>query len=104
MDYTVFIPVLISFALSVIMGPLIIPVLRKLKMGQTEREDGVKSHLKKAGTPTMGGVIILLSIVITSVFYLKDYPKIIPILFVTLGFGLIGFLDDYLKSGALLSR
>ena len=52
MDYTVFIPVLISFALSVIMGPLIIPVLRKLKMGQTEREDGVKSHLKKAGTPT----------------------------------------------------
>lgn len=97
MDYTVFIPVLISFALSVIMGPLIIPVLRKLKMGQTEREDGVKSHLKKAGTPTMGGVIILLSIVITSVFYLKEYPKIIPILFVTLGFGLIGFLDDYLK-------
>ena len=97
MDYTVFRPVLISFALSVIMGPLIIPVLRKLKMGQTEREDGVKSHLKKAGTPTMGGVIILLSIVITSVFYLKDYPKIIPILFVTLGFGLIGFLDDYLK-------
>lgn len=85
------------FALSVIMGPLIIPVLRKLKMGQTEREEGVQSHLKKAGTPTMGGVIILLSVVITSVFYIKDYPKIIPILFVTLGFGLIGFLDDYLK-------
>ena len=97
MDYTVFIPVLISFALSVIMGPLIIPVLRKLKMGQTEREDGVKSHLKKAGTPTMGGVIILLSIVITSVFYLKDYPKIIPVLFMTVGFGIVGFLDDYIK-------
>lgn len=97
MDYKVFIPVLIAFVLSVIMGPLIIPVLRKLKMGQTEREDGVKSHLKKAGTPTMGGVIILLSVVITSVFYIRDYPKIIPILFVTLGFGLIGFLDDYLK-------
>ncbi len=97
MDYKVFVPVIIAFALSVIMGPLIIPVLRKLKMGQTEREDGVKSHLKKAGTPTMGGVIILLSVVVTSVFYIKDYPKIIPILFVTLGFGLIGFLDDYLK-------
>lgn len=97
MNYTVFIPVLISFALSVIMGPVIIPVLRRLKMGQTEREDGVQSHLKKAGTPTMGGVIILLSIVITSVFYIPSYPKIIPILFVTLGFGLIGFLDDYLK-------
>lgn len=97
MDYKVFIPVLISFALCVIMGPVIIPILRRLKMGQTEREDGVKSHLKKTGTPTMGGVIILLSIVITSVFYIKDYPKILPILFVTLGFGLIGFLDDYLK-------
>lgn len=66
-------------------------------MGQTEREDGVKSHLKKAGTPTMGGVIILISVVVTSVLYIGDYPKIIPILFVTLGFGLIGFLDDYLK-------
>ena len=97
MDYTIFMPVLISFALSVVMGPVIIPILRKLKMGQTEREDGVQSHLKKAGTPTMGGVIILLAVVITSVFYIPAYPKIIPILFVTLGFGLIGFLDDYLK-------
>lgn len=97
MNYTIFLPVLIAFGLSVMMGPVIIPILRKLKMGQTERVDGVQSHLKKAGTPTMGGVILLLSVVITSVFYIKDYPKIIPILFVTLGFGLIGFLDDYLK-------
>ena len=97
MDYTIFLPVIIAFALSAVMGPLIIPVLRRLKMDQTEREDGVKSHLKKAGTPTMGGVMILLSVVITSVFYIKDYPKIIPILFLTLGFGIIGFLDDYLK-------
>ena len=97
MDYKMIVPVLIAFALSVIMGPVVIPILRKLKMGQTEREDGVQSHLKKAGTPTMGGVIILGSIVVTSVLFIKDYPKIIPILFVTLGFGLIGFLDDYLK-------
>ena len=98
MSKTVIVPVLISFALSLLMGPVIIPFLRKLKMGQTEREDGVKSHLKKAGTPTMGGVIILASIAITfSVLILKIYPKIIPILFLTLGFGLIGFLDDYLK-------
>lgn len=97
MDYTIFVPVIIAFVLSVVMGPVIIPILRRLKMGQTEREDGVKSHLKKAGTPTMGGVIILISVVVTSVLYIGDYPKIIPILFVTLGFGLIGFLDDYLK-------
>lgn len=97
MEYKFIIPVLISFALSVILGPVVIPILRKLKMGQTERVDGVQSHLKKAGTPTMGGVIILGSIVVTSLFFIKDYPNIIPILFVTVGFGLIGFLDDYLK-------
>ncbi|MDO5590215.1 MAG: phospho-N-acetylmuramoyl-pentapeptide-transferase [Lachnospiraceae bacterium] len=97
MNYTVFMPVLVAFACSAILGPLIIPVLRRLKMNQTEREDGVQSHLKKAGTPSMGGVIILLSVVLTSLIYVKDFPKIIPILFVTVGFGVIGFLDDYLK-------
>lgn len=97
MDYKLIVPVLISFALSLLMGPVVIPFLRKLKMGQTERVEGVQSHLKKAGTPTMGGVIILGSVLLTSVFYRKEYPKIIPVLFVTLGFGLIGFLDDYLK-------
>lgn len=91
------IPVLISFVLSVIMGPFVIPFLRKLKMGQTEREEGVKSHLKKAGTPTMGGIMILVSVIVTSLFYIREYPKIIPVLFLTVGFGLIGFLDDYLK-------
>lgn len=97
MDFTMAIPVLIAFGISVVLGPIIIPVLRKLKMGQTEREDGVQSHLQKAGTPTMGGVIILLAIAVTSLIYIKDYPKIIPVLFVTLGFGMVGFLDDYLK-------
>ena len=76
MDYKVFIPVLISFVLSVILGPLVIPVLRRLKMDQTEREDGVQSHLKKTGTPTMGGVMILLAVVITSVIYIGRYPDI----------------------------
>ena len=97
MDYKIVLPVLISFIFSVIMGPVVIPILRKLKMGQTEREEGVQSHLKKSGTPTMGGVMILGSVVLTSLIFIKDYPKVIPILFVTLGFGLIGFLDDYLK-------
>ena len=97
MTEQVIFPILISFALSLLMGPIVIPFLRKLKMGQTEREEGVQSHLKKAGTPTMGGVIILGSVIITSLFYVKDYPKIIPVLFLTVGFGLIGFLDDFLK-------
>ena len=97
MEYQVVIPVLISFVISVLLGPVIIPFLRKLKMGQTERTEGVQSHLKKAGTPTMGGIIILISVIVTSLFYVKDYPAIIPVLFLTVAFGLIGFLDDYLK-------
>ena len=97
MEFHVVIPVLISFAISLVLGPIVIPFLRRLKMGQTERTEGVQSHLKKAGTPTMGGVIFLISTIITSLFYVKDYPKIIPILFMTVGFGVIGFLDDYLK-------
>ena len=97
MDLTLVIPVLISFAISVALGPVIIPFLKRLKMGQTERKEGVQSHLKKAGTPTMGGLIFLIATTVTSLFFVKDYPKIVPILFLTLGFGLIGFLDDYLK-------
>ena len=97
MEFHIVIPVLISFAISVVLGPIVIPFLRKLKMGQTERVEGVQSHLKKAGTPTMGGVIFLIATTVTALFYIKDYPKIIPVLFLTLGFGLIGFLDDYLK-------
>ena len=97
MDYKMVIPVLIAFGLSVLTGPIVIPILRRLKMGQTEREEGVKSHLKKAGTPTMGGVIILFAITMTSLIDVREYPKVIPVLFVTLGFGMIGFLDDYLK-------
>lgn len=89
-------PVLIAFAITAILGPVVIPVLRRLKIGQTEREE-LKSHLKKAGTPTMGGLMILAGIIVTCLIYMKDYPKIIPILFVTMGFGIIGFLDDYLK-------
>lgn len=96
MTYEIVIPVIIAFAISALLGPVVIPFLRKLKVGQTERKE-LESHLKKNGTPTMGGIMILASIIITSLFYVKDYPKIIPILFMTVGFGVIGFLDDYLK-------
>ena len=97
MNYIMILPVLISFAISAALGPVVIPLLRRLKFGQTVREEGPKSHLKKSGTPTMGGLIILAGIVVTSLLYVKDYPEIIPILFVTVGFGIIGFLDDYIK-------
>lgn len=97
MSFKMAIPVIIAFGISVILGPIVIPFLRKLKVGQTVRDEGPQSHLKKSGTPTMGGILFLASVVITSLFYMKEYPKILPILFLTLGFGLIGFLDDYIK-------
>ena len=91
------IPIMVAFAISVALGPVIIPFLRKLKFGQTVREEGPQSHLKKNGTPTMGGLIFLISVILTSCIYMKDYPQIIPVLFVTVGYGVIGFLDDYIK-------
>lgn len=97
MDFGVAVPVIASFAISAAAGPVVIPVLRKMKVGQTVRDDGPQTHLKKNGTPTMGGLIFLFSVVVTSLLYVKDYPKIIPILFVTVGFGIVGFLDDYIK-------
>lgn len=97
MNYKILIPVLAAFFINVILGPVVIPFLKKLKFGQFVRDDGPESHLKKSGTPTMGGLIIMTGIVIPSLFYIKGYPQIRPVLFVTLGFGLIGFLDDYIK-------
>ena len=91
------IPVVAAFSISVILCPVIIPLLRLLKFGQYVREDGPKSHQKKAGTPTMGGVVILLSVVITTLFFMDRRKETLLVLFATVGFGVIGFLDDYIK-------
>lgn len=88
----------VSFILAVIAAPLLIPLLRRMKFGQQVREDGPKSHLKKSGTPTMGGVVIVLAFTLA---FLKFSPvkntDFYVLLVATLGFGLIGFLDDYIK-------
>ncbi|MCI9319223.1 MAG: phospho-N-acetylmuramoyl-pentapeptide-transferase [Lachnospiraceae bacterium] len=89
--------VVISFAVSAVLGPVVIPFLRNLKCGQTVREDGPSTHLGKTGTPTMGGILILFSVVATTLLFMEEYPGTAPILFLTAGFGLIGFLDDYIK-------
>lgn len=88
---------IIAFALTAVMGPFVIPYLHKLKVGQTVRDDGPESHLKKNGTPTMGGIMIIAGMLITSLIYIREYPDIIPVLMMTVGFGLIGFIDDYVK-------
>ncbi|MCP1101337.1 phospho-N-acetylmuramoyl-pentapeptide-transferase [Aequitasia blattaphilus] len=97
MDNKVLLAGIAAFIICAIQGPFVIPFLQRMKMGQTEREEGVASHLKKAGTPTMGGVMILSSVVLVSLFFVRDYPHIVPVLISTVGFGLIGFIDDYLK-------
>lgn len=101
----------ISFVIAIIMSFLILPVLKKKKIGQNERDDGPKSHLKKQGTPTMGGIIMIATLVILTIALIRTQntgllelsgisvrlKHILPLIFVTLGFGSIGFLDDYLK-------
>lgn len=97
LKYSILLPILIAFVISAVLGPIVIPWLHRLKFGQFIREEGPKAHQKKSGTPTMGGIIFLLAAMIASLFFVKDYPKIIPVMFTTLGFGIIGFLDDYIK-------
>ncbi|WP_416197824.1 MAG: phospho-N-acetylmuramoyl-pentapeptide-transferase [Sporanaerobacter sp.] len=87
----------ISFAITIILGPILIPLLRKLKIGQNVREEGPKTHLKKSGTPTMGGVIMLIALIITTFTSGMMNRDMYVLLLSTLGFGLIGFIDDYIK-------
>lgn len=89
--------VLIAFFLNIVISPVMIPFLKRLKFGQTVRDDGPSTHLKKSGTPTMGGIIILTSMTLTSLLFIIDNKYLQTVLFVTLGFGVIGFLDDYIK-------
>ena len=97
---------IITFIVTIILGIIIIPILRKLKVGQMERGEGPQSHLKKQGTPTMGGIMIIIAMVIVTVgaciyFTVNNQidvaHKILPVLLLTLGFGLIGFIDDFIK-------
>ena len=97
----------LSFALTVVFSLIIIPILRKLKVGQMERDDGPQSHLKKQGTPTMGGIIIILSMIIVCIGLYVYYTRvrlepeiaknILPLIITSVGFGIIGFIDDFKK-------
>ncbi|MGC5325611.1 phospho-N-acetylmuramoyl-pentapeptide-transferase [Brevibacillus sp. SYSU BS000544] len=96
-DNVLIITIIASFLIAVLVGPLFIPVLRRLKFGQSIREEGPQSHQKKAGTPTMGGTIILLALVFTVLKFANTTIEIVFLLLLTLGYGLIGFLDDFIK-------
>ncbi|GAE91739.1 phospho-N-acetylmuramoyl-pentapeptide-transferase [Gracilibacillus boraciitolerans JCM 21714] len=102
-EYTFLITVAIAFLITVLLSPILIPFLKRLKFGQSIREEGPKSHQKKSGTPTMGGVMIILSITITSIIVVSRVNQgelgyeIYLLLLVLIGFGLVGFLDDFIK-------
>lgn len=86
-----------SFMLAILFGPLFIPLLRRLKFGQQIRTDGPQSHLKKSGTPTMGGIIIMLAVLLAFLKFSDKTSEFWVLLVASLGFGLVGFLDDYIK-------
>ena len=97
---------IISFVVTIIISLIVIPILKKIKVGQIEREDGPQSHLKKQGTPTMGGIIFMISIIICVTgcyiyLYMTNHlelaQNILPMLCLTIGFGAIGFIDDFKK-------
>ncbi|WP_066368322.1 phospho-N-acetylmuramoyl-pentapeptide-transferase [Neobacillus fumarioli] len=101
LEQVIFFTIIMAFLISVLLSPVFIPFLRRLKFGQSIREEGPKSHQKKSGTPTMGGIMILFSIVVTTVVMTGKFSeptvKTYLLLLVTIGFGLLGFLDDFIK-------
>lgn len=101
LEQVILFTIIMGFLISVLLSPIFIPFLRRLKFGQSIREEGPQSHQKKSGTPTMGGIMIIFSITITTIVMINKFSEISPemflLLFVTLGYGLLGFLDDYIK-------
>ncbi|HLR40204.1 MAG TPA: phospho-N-acetylmuramoyl-pentapeptide-transferase [Virgibacillus sp.] len=101
--YVLMMTIAIAFLITVLLSPIFIPFLRRLKFGQSIREEGPKSHMKKTGTPTMGGVMIVVSIVITSIIMVKKFNtgsigyELWLLIFVLVGYGILGFLDDFIK-------
>lgn len=93
----VVLPMLIAFVLSAVTGHFLIPELIRMKAEQTERALGPKSHQSKTGTPNMGGIMIILAFTVTGLLFASRNPQILPVVFMTLGFGLVGFTDDFIK-------
>ena len=93
----IFLPLIAAYLMATILGPFVIRFLQREHAAQTERGEGPESHKKKSGTPTMGGVIFLVPAAVISLFYAKSHPEILAVLVLTVGFGIVGFVDDYIK-------
>ena len=92
-----FIVMAVSFICMLILTPHVIPLLKRLKFGQQVREEGNPEHLKKQGTPTMGGLSFLAVVTVVTGISAIWFPRLVPVLLLTLAFGLTGFIDDYIK-------
>lgn len=88
---------IVAFVATFVVGLFVMPILKKFKVGQVVRDDGPKEHLKKQGTPTMGGIIMLIVLVVILAINSIKYPTLILAIVSILGFGLVGFIDDYKK-------
>ena len=94
-----FLIAIIAFIITAVLVPVLIPTLKRMKFGQSIREEGPESHMKKTGTPTMGGLTFLISAIVTTLIaslFVDTASPLLLLVFVTLGFGLIGFIDDYI--------
>lgn len=89
--------ILISFIVSIMTAFIVLPILKKFKVGQIEREYGPRSHLIKQGTPTMGGIIIALTIAICALILYTSNKELLPLCLIIIGFGAVGFVDDFKK-------
>lgn len=97
MDFHFLAPLMNAYGITTLLCVFGIPALRRHKIGQHERGEGLESHQKKEGTPTMGGIFIILGIAATVIANAKGHPNILPVFLVTLGFGIVGFIDDFIK-------
>lgn len=101
--YVLMMTIAIAFLITVLLSPFFIPFLRRLKFGQSIRDEGPQSHIKKTGTPTMGGIMIVISVTITSIIMVSKFNsgsigyELWLLIFVLVGYGFLGFLDDFIK-------
>lgn len=95
--FTAIYAILAAFIVTVVICPIVIPILHRMKFGQPIREEGPQSHKKKGGTPTMGGIMILVGFIVSALLFARESYDAMAVVLITVGYGIVGFIDDFLK-------